>query len=170
VVFTPAQMRKLLSKATPEMIPFIALGGFASLRPHEIQRLDWEAIRFSPKRERRIEVKASKAKTGSRRLAPLPDNLVAWLKPLVSTGLVLHKLEVYRDVTALASELEIEWSQDVLRHSAISYWVALTGDVPRVALESGNSPKVIFKHYYQLVTKTTAQEWFSIRPKSSSSI
>jgi hypothetical protein len=43
--------------------------------------------------------------------------------------------------------------------------VALTGDVARVALQSGNSSQVIFKHYYQLVTKSAAAEWFAIAPQ-----
>ena len=34
-----------------------------------------------------------------------------------------------------------------LRHSFISYRVAETQDVAKVALEAGNSPQIIFQHY-----------------------
>ena len=40
-IFTPAQIKSLLAIATPEMIPFIAIGAFAGLRAAEIARLDW---------------------------------------------------------------------------------------------------------------------------------
>ena len=34
----------------------------------------------------------------------------------------------------------------------------------QVALEAGNSPDIIFKHYRELVTEEAAADWFSIRP------
>ncbi len=47
--------------------------------------------------------------------------------------------------------------------------VAETGDVPRVALESGNSPAMIFTHYRELVTPEDAMQWFAIaRPTPKS--
>ncbi len=36
----------------------------------------------------------------------------------------------------------------------------------QVALEAGNSPSIIFKHYYrELTTEEQADKWFSIVPK-----
>ena len=35
----------------------------------------------------------------------------------------------------------------------------------QVALEAGNSPSIIFKHYRELVTEDVAEQWFSILPK-----
>ncbi|HEY5298094.1 MAG TPA: tyrosine-type recombinase/integrase [Verrucomicrobiae bacterium] len=77
-IFTPKEMREILLAARPEMIPFLAIGAFAGLRSAEIVRLDWQEISL---KERHIEIKASKAKTGARRLAPLTDNLAQWLAP-----------------------------------------------------------------------------------------
>ena len=37
-------------------------------------------------------------------------------------------------------------------------------DTPRVALECGNSPTMIFKHYRELVTPEAATAWFEIMP------
>ena len=56
------------------------------------------------------------------------------------------------------------WKANALRHSFISYRVALTKDIAAVALEAGNSPKMIFAHYRELCTEAEAAEWFSIRP------
>jgi hypothetical protein len=56
------------------------------------------------------------------------------------------------------------WRQNALRHSFISYRVAETGDVPRTALEAGNSPKMIFRHYREVVDGEASKAWFSIMP------
>ena len=68
----------MLEHAEPALVPFLAIGAFAGLRHAEIQRLDWSEVRLD---EGFIEVKASKAKTASRRLVPILDNLKQWLTP-----------------------------------------------------------------------------------------
>jgi hypothetical protein len=50
------------------------------------------------------------------------------------------------------------------RNSYISYGVAVTQDVQRVSLESGNSPKVIHKEYLELATEEDGKKWFRIVP------
>ena len=60
------------------------------------------------------------------------------------------------------------WKHNALRHSFISYRVADIQNVAQVALEAGNSPQMIFKHYRELVRPTAAKEWFAMTPKSSS--
>ena len=56
------------------------------------------------------------------------------------------------------------WRQNALRHSFISYRVSMTGDVARTSLEAGNSPKMIFRHYREIVDEEAAKAWFSITP------
>ena len=56
------------------------------------------------------------------------------------------------------------WRQNALRHSFISYRVAVTGDVARTSLEAGNSPKMIFRHYREIVDEEAAKAWFAITP------
>jgi hypothetical protein len=51
-----------------------------------------------------------------------------------------------------------------LRHSFCSYRLAQTNNAAQVALEAGNSPTMIFRHYRELVTPAQAEAWFSIRP------
>jgi len=40
----------------------------------------------------------------------------------------------------------------------------MTNDEPKVASWSGNSPKMIQKHYRKLVTKEVAEKYFDVRP------
>jgi integrase len=58
------------------------------------------------------------------------------------------------------------WKHNALRHSFISYRVADIQNVAQVALEAGNSPQMIFKHYRELVRPAAAKDWFAIKPKS----
>jgi hypothetical protein len=57
------------------------------------------------------------------------------------------------------------WKHNALRHSFISYRVADIQNVAQVALEAGNSPQMIFKHYRELVRPDAAKAWFSIKPE-----
>ena len=77
-VFTPAELAEILTHAEERLILFLALGAFAGIRHAEIKRLDWRDIQFE---EGIIEMQAKKAKTASRRIVPLLDNLRAWLLP-----------------------------------------------------------------------------------------
>ncbi len=56
------------------------------------------------------------------------------------------------------------WKHNALRHSFISYRVADIQNVAQVALEAGNSPQMIFKHYRELVRPDAAKAWFAIVP------
>ena len=58
------------------------------------------------------------------------------------------------------------WPNNVLRHSYISYRLATIQDANQVALEAGNSPAIIFKHYRELATEDEAENWFSIVPQA----
>ena len=57
------------------------------------------------------------------------------------------------------------WPRNVLRHSFISYRIAIVKSADQVALEAGNSAAIIFRHYRELVTEDVADEWFSILPE-----
>ena len=65
---------------------------------------------------------------------------------------------------SMARKAGVKWKKNALRHSYISYRLALMPDTARVALECGNSPNIIFKHYRELVAPEQAQEWFNILP------
>lgn len=161
-VFTPDEMRAMLNRAEEHVLPYIALGAFAGLRSAEIGRLDWQHIRF----ERGfIECEASMTKTRQRRLVPISENLRAWLQPLApASGKIVLHASIAEAAMSMARKAGVKWKKNALRHSYISYRLALVPDTARVALECGNSPNVIFKHYRELVAPEQAQEWFDILP------
>ena len=96
---------------------------------------------------------------------PITDNLAAWLEPLPRRGRVIASGEFIKEATALARALKIEWPHNVLRHSFITYRIAKVKSADQVALEAGNSPDIIFKHYRELATEAEADKWFGILPK-----
>ena len=162
-IFSPETMARMLHHAPADLVPILAIGAFSGIRMAELNRLDWSAVDL----ERRIiELRAGQAKTGSRRVIPITDNLAAWLEPLERNGLVVPSVKSHhRAVAALAASLKIEWPRNVLRHSFISYRIAKVKSADQVALEAGNSPSIIFKHYRELTTEEQADKWFGIVPK-----
>jgi integrase len=162
-IFTPEDIASLLKKADATLRPFLALGAFAGLRTAELQRLDWREVDLD---RGFITVAASKAKTQQRRLVPISDNLKLWLTPYkqASGPVAMHK----RPQLAAARLCDgFSWQENGLRHSFISYRLAILHDTARVALEAGNSPKTIFEHYRELVTPEAAGTWFGVAPSES---
>lgn len=172
-IYTPAQLEMLLTRLEPRFVPFVAIGAFAGLRSAEIVRLEWPEIRFD---QDVVEIKAAKAKTASRRLVPIAPALRAWLEPFrQKEGRVLHALP---DEFALAKNFRRAVAQiqdqkgkpllkivhNGLRHSFITYRMAVLKNAAEVALEAGNSPRMIFEHYRELATTREAEDWFAIRP------
>ena len=94
-----------------------------------------------------------------------PENLKAWLAPWrQETGKIISMADPAGALNDLGVNAKITggWRQNGLRHSFISYRVALTGDVPRTALEAGHSPKMIFRHYREVVEEQATKVWFSL--------
>ena len=185
-IFTPAELRLLLDAADPEFATCIALQAFAGVRSEELQKLTWEDL---AKRDGHIEVAASKAKTASRRVTPISDNLAAWLKDTPKTGKLVwpHRQQSFyeqQEATVKAAQVAenkrhkktpkeaktIKWKHNALRHSFISYRVAETQNMNQVALETGTSVKKIVAHYRELVTPKEAKEWFGILPHKGGKI
>jgi len=161
-VFSPDEMQVILHAAPMHLIPIFAIGAFAGIRMAELNRLDWSAVDLE---RGMIELRADQAKTASRRIIPITDNLRAWLEPLPRKGKVVKHSLLHREVTALARALKMEWPRNVLRHSFITYRIAKVKSADQVALEAGNSPSIIFKNYRELTTEEQADKWFGIVPK-----
>jgi integrase len=160
-IFTPENIASLLKKADATLRPYLALGAFAGLRTAELQRLDWSEIDLD---RGFITVAASKAKTRRRRLVPISENLKLWLTPIrqASGPICVHVCAQHAAKTKCDG---FAWAKNGLRHSFISYRLAILHDTARVALEAGNSPQVIFSHYRELVTPEQAQAWFDVKPQ-----
>jgi integrase len=62
------------------------------------------------------------------------------------------------------------WKHNALRHSFISYRVAQVQDVAKVSLEAGNSPRMVFSNYRELVRPADAEKWFGVAPETVEAI
>lgn len=172
-IYTPDQLKIFLMRIEPRLLPVVAIGAFAGLRSAEITRLEWPEIRFD---QHVIEIKAAKAKTASRRLAPLLPVLANWLRPYrLAKGRVLVGVQ---DEFALATQFKkavdaitdeegkslLKIVHNGFRHSFITYRMATLKNAAEVALEAGNSPRMIFEHYRELATEKQGQAWFAHEP------
>jgi integrase len=168
-ILSVAQTAQLLETASTETLPFWAIGAFAGLRVAEIERLDWAQVDFEAGL---IEVKARHAKTARRRLVTMQPNLCAWLAPYrahrrgpVCPGNLRLRTEADRDRAGLRHN----WPTNALRHSFGSYHLAHFKDAPALALQMGNSPDVIFRHYREVVRPKVAERYWQIKPERGAS-
>jgi integrase len=166
-ILTPNDMSRLLSVADETTIPYWTIGAFAGLRRAEIERLDWSDIDLDANL---IDIKARNSKTATRRLVTIQPNLQAWLAPhrKVAGSVCPSTLRIKLDADRARCGLLQNWPQNGLRHSFGSYHLARFNDAAALALQMGNSPAMIFKHYRQLVKPKAAQEYWNITPLPSS--
>jgi integrase len=169
--WTVPQAEALLRAAGPEVRPALVVGLFSGVRTAELARLRWRDVDLAAGH---VEIRAGAAKTASRRLAPIPKNAVAWLlglrgKPeaLIFIG---HPTRLPKLVSEAAKAAGVPRIQNGARHSFITHRCAETGDVPRVAMEAGNSPGVVHAHYRGLVTQAEAARYFGILPGGSGNV
>jgi integrase len=116
-----------------------------------------------------VRVGADKAKTASNRIVPLSDEAIAWLTPCRDTGNVCSDRQS-KYARQVAEKLGVEWPANGLRHSFGTYRLALVKSAAQVALEMGNSPKMVFQHYRKPVTEQDAKLYFSIAPKTAANV
>ncbi|HRZ38679.1 MAG TPA: tyrosine-type recombinase/integrase [Candidatus Paceibacterota bacterium] len=144
------------------LLPELALGLFAGVRPNEIARLDWSRIDLE---RSLLTIDAAASKVRHRRLVNLHPTCVAWLRLGGDLPCALNRR---RRMDALKAAASIrDWPHDVLRHTAASHLVALHG--ARTAAETlGHSETMLFKHYRELVTKREATLFWGILPADAS--
>jgi integrase len=169
-IFTSSEIARLLSAASPEFLPVLAIGAFAGLRTAEIERLEWADIDLVG---RIIKVGASKAKTASRRIVPICDILAAWLAPYTGQQRMVwpgNSAAITRAQWKTAAAIGMKWKHNALRHSYASYRFAQIGDAGRVAGELGNSAAVVHRHYRELVKQSDAEAWFAVKPSAPANV
>ncbi|MCW5559432.1 MAG: site-specific integrase [Verrucomicrobiae bacterium] len=105
-IFTPDDMAKLLASAEESDQVLLAFGAFAGLRTAELHRLDWKDVPLS---ERAVVVGADKAKTASRRVIPISDNLVEWIIPSAQPA---------RQISRYSHEYTLSWGLMKVAHGA----------------------------------------------------
>ena len=163
-VFSADELQRLLNAADSDLLPTLLLGAFAGLRVSETQRLRWENIKWD---EDQMVVEASGAKTARRRTVPICEALREWLLPIsVKAGPIwANKGWAHaKRQRKLALDAGVTWKSNGLRHSYISYRLAVTQNENVVALEAGNSPTMIHQHYKALVSRREADRWFGLKP------
>ena len=169
--WSPQEAAAILDRLDPAAVPAFVVALFAGCRTAEVLRLTWASVDLAAGH---VAVGGAVAKTQSRRLAPLPDNAVQWLRPLV--GAPDARLfdgdpgQFAKLVTQACADAGVPRLANGARHSCITYRVALSGDVARVALESGNSPTMVHAHYRGLATADDAKTFFSIVPRAGKGV
>jgi integrase len=144
-ILTPQEMSALLNGADPKIVPALAISAFAGLRDAEVGRLTWDRVDLVGGH---IKIDAGIAKTATRRLIPISRNLRAWLTPYATTaGPVRPAWRVsyllYRSARKAASvavtdgispqsDLDEKWPSNALRHSFVSYRLALLNMLRRL--------------------------------------
>jgi integrase len=169
-ILTVQQTARLLEAASPDILPYIAIGAFAGVRRAEIERLDWSNVHFDS--EQLIEVTAQKSKTARRRFVKIQPNLREWLLPVWKrTGKVTpDNFEKQLDAAREAAGI-VDWPDNALRHSFASYHLAHFKDAAALALEMGHTDSgMIFNHYRQLVRPKEAERYWNIRPMAVAKI
>jgi integrase len=169
-IFTPAELTALLTAAPKAFVPVLAIGAFAGLRTAEIERLEWCDVDLAGGF---VHVSAGQAKTRSRRLVPVLPNLAQWLAPYSR-----QKGKVWKGPAKGLQEARAEtvraagtpWKHNALRHSFISYRLAEIQNAGQVALEAGNSPAMVFRHYRELVKPEAARAWFAVAPEAPANV
>lgn len=157
-------MTKLLNECTDKrLVAFLAIGAFAGCRAAEIIRMKWKHIH-----EDSIVLPPEITKTNRRRVAEVPKNLAAWLKPLRGEPEEPVTYEtsrrVYRRVLTLAKKVSLKREPNALRHTFVSCHLEKHCDPPRTAKTAGHSLAVLEQHYLKLVSKSDAEAWFNIFP------
>lgn len=161
-ILSVEQCKKLLAVLPENLIPYVAVGCFAGIRPFEMLRLKWEDFDWP---RSYLHVRAEVAgKTSQERFVPLQPNLVAIVKPLSESVGRFCETHAREKVSLLARAkgiLEV-WPMDVMRHSFCSYRLAQTQNIGMVAEEAGNSPSIIRKHYRRPLKREDGDVWFAI--------
>ena len=167
-IYTPEEISKVMATAKGWEVAFCSISSFSTIRHSELKRLDWAQVELSDKDgESFIEILPMEGTKSDqrRRLIPIGDNLKAWLRTCQKqSGKVVPVKDSTTLIARIVKRAGVEFKRNALRHSAISYRVAQTGDVPRVADESGNSVQVIRTNYLRRVKPSAAVEWFGIMP------
>ena len=168
------QCAALLRKAPRfKLLPYAVFGLFFGLRPTELERLDWSAVKIDQKV---LTVGAGVAKKRRQRVIDeedFSDAAVAFLArckgarkrarkgPIVSPVNFRVQFDAWRKAAGVET-----WPHDGIRHSFASYHFAAYGDEMRTSRILGHrDPGVFHAHYKGLASKAEGLAFFALRPK-----
>jgi integrase len=162
-ILTVEQCRTLLSKCPIKSLPGLVLMLFAGIRPFEAKQVTHPAISFD---KQSITIDGEIAKTRSFRVIKMSDNLMAWINYCKKEGLRFPFSPALKQMTEqFAMILNLKtWPRDCLRHTAASYMLMRDKSADKVALELGNSPQILHRHYKNLVSEEDCAAFWEIMP------
>ncbi len=163
-VLSVAQVEILLAKCPANCKAWLVLALFAGVRPDgELMAVKWEDVNLAT-----ASVKINFPKVRKhRRIVPLESRAVALLRDCEPKegNLSPSHSTLRRFKRGVCAELGFEtWPQDVLRHTAASFLMALHKDVGRVATMLGNSPDILLSHYHEPVSAADAKAFWAVSP------
>jgi integrase len=163
-------VRRLLAAAIDykdgRLVPYLALGLFAAIRPTELARITWKEIDLG---QGTVTLGAKLAKMRQRRIVRLSENCLEWLRPHAPRRTPIKGTNWRRDFDAIKTAAGIlEWTQDILRHTGISCHLAHFEHEGQTAAWAGNSPNIVQRHYKGLVPRQDATAFWEIRPSDFS--
>lgn len=167
-IFTPEEVQKILNSTPPqsEIRAYAAIAAFTGIRNAEMKRLTWDKIKLD---DREIILDSEITKTASRRVVKIPENLAKWLEPYVwelgTKKKILTKsqnLQIKKLHNALGKE---NWVKNGFRHSAATYYLALTKNAYLTAEQMGHAVDVLKQHYNGLAREKDAIRYFEIMPE-----
>lgn len=169
-ILTVTQAARLLESASPDVLPYIAIGLFAGLRRAEIERLDWSEIDFE---SGLIQVKAEKAKGARKRFVTMQPNLREWLLPLRKLRGNITPQQNFRslfDCARVSADIA-QWPDNALRHSFASYHLAHFKNAASTALELGHhDSRITFEHYREVVKPKDAERYWNLKPAATTKV
>lgn len=164
-ILTPEQAQSLLAHTLatdPALLPYVAIGLFAGLRPEETKRL-----RPSDIGAEYILLTPAHTKTAQARTVLIRPNLRTILAnhPIhpqgITAGLSLDRFN--KRLTALIRASGLPWAQDILRHSFASYAYEASRDASATAYEMGHrGTDIFFRHYRGLVPPGSGNAFFAL--------
>ena len=168
-IFTPEEVQKILN-STPlqsEIRAYAAIAAFTGIRIAEMKRLTWDKIKLD---DREIILDSEITKTASRRVVKIPENLAKWLESYV------WELGTKKKVLSSRQDWQIKklhnifgkenWVKNGFRHSAATYYLALTKNAYITAEQMGHAVDVLKQHYNGLAREKDAIRYFDIMPEN----
>jgi hypothetical protein len=166
-IYTPGEMRALLSAAPGELIAPLVLGGFCGLSRAEVEELDWAKVDLAVEV---IKPKHPEVERGRPRAVAILPNVAEWLRGRHRAGGPVWPHSGGSLAEALrqaAEQAGVRWREEGLRHSYAGYRLAQVRDPGQVATETGYSPHTLFRTFAELATREEAASWFGIVPATA---
>ncbi|HWA07959.1 MAG TPA: hypothetical protein VG838_00685 [Opitutaceae bacterium] len=160
-IYTPEECEGLLKAARGYLkgkwLGTIVVMLFTGPRPSELKETH---LTYGKQPLARIE--GGKLRGRANRLVKLLPAATAWLRVAGSPAKVEPiNAKARAQIMKLAG---LKYSTDVLRHSFISYRLAITKNAGLVAIEAGTSEDVIFTNYHRPLPTGDGRRWEALRP------